>query len=192
MQGRTREVRGTPNQEMAADWRVLPWRGKTAAVENAPGTTAARSPAWTRCVLAWPWAEVRERESLAAWSERRVTGVRGKNSTDDGGRRSFKVARWGGNRGGGSGDEGGTRRNSAMGPSPDRRAASRPRPWPTTARPRRARAAQLCSSSGAPGAAGAWALAGSRRGREEQGTGARGPTHRKCEVGRARMNSDDF
>jgi hypothetical protein len=54
-------VRGTPNQEMAADWRVLPWRGKTAAVENASGTTAARSPAWTRCVLAWPWAEVRER-----------------------------------------------------------------------------------------------------------------------------------
>jgi hypothetical protein len=59
-------------------------------------------------------------------------------------------------------------------------------------RPRRARAARLCSSGGAPGVADAWAPAGSERGREERGAGARGPTQRKRKVGRARMNSDDF
>jgi hypothetical protein len=75
------------------------------------------------------------------------------------------VARWGGNGGGGSRGEGATWRNSAV--------------W-------------LCSSRGASGAADAWALAGSGRGREERGAGARGPTQRKHDVGRARMNSDDF
>jgi hypothetical protein len=44
----------------------------------------------------------------------------------------------------------------------------------------------------APGAVDAWAPAGSGRGREERGTGARGPTRRKRKVGRAQMNSEDF
>jgi hypothetical protein len=54
-------VRRAPNQEMVADWWVAPWRGETvtAVIENALGTAAARSPAWMRCVLAWPWAEER-------------------------------------------------------------------------------------------------------------------------------------
>jgi hypothetical protein len=56
-------VRTAPNQEMAANWRVSQWGGggtAMVAVENAPRTTAARSPAWTRCVHAWPWVEESE------------------------------------------------------------------------------------------------------------------------------------
>jgi hypothetical protein len=45
---------------------------------------------------------------------------------------------------------------------------------------------------GAPGAADALVAAGSGRGREERGAGAHGLTRRKREVGRARMNNDDF
>jgi hypothetical protein len=36
----SRSYEGAPNREMAADWRVSPWRGEmtTTAVENMPGT----------------------------------------------------------------------------------------------------------------------------------------------------------
>jgi hypothetical protein len=78
------------------------------------------------------------------------------------------------------------------GPAFDRRVASRPRSRPTVTRPRRARAARLWSSRGAPGVTDAWAPASRGRGREERGAGTRGPTRRKHEVGRAQMNSDDF
>jgi hypothetical protein len=117
-----------------------------------------------------------ERESLVARSERRVTG-HGEKFGRRWGRHAFKVARWGGHHAAQFGHGA----------------------WPqqagsilTAARQRHAWAARLCLSRVAPGAVDAWALAGSGRGREERGTGARGPTRRKREVGRAQMNSEDF
>jgi hypothetical protein len=81
-----------------------------------------------------------------------------------------------------AGDEGGTLLKWCSGEAMEGGVWGAIRPWglaPTgvrrpdriPGRPRRVRAARLCLSRGAPGATDAWALASSRRGREERGVG---------------------
>jgi hypothetical protein len=172
-------VRGAPNWEMAVDWRVSPWRGGNG---NGGGQKRHRH-GQDACWL----GRGRRREGVSSGAVgAESNGGVGQKFSRRWGWRALKVAWWGGN-GGGSGGEGATRRNLTMGPGPDRRATSRPRP-----QQRRARATRLSSSRGAPGAADAWTPASSERGREERDMGAHGPTRRKREVGRAGMNSDDF
>jgi hypothetical protein len=73
-----------------------------------------------------------------------------------------------------------TRRSSAVGPSPDSRAMSQPRPGrPRPGRDAHGRHALFEKGRGGHRVAGTWGLAGSRRGREERGAMARGPTWEK-------------
>jgi hypothetical protein len=68
-----------PNWEMAADWRVSPWTGKNGDDDgrkragDRDGSVAGVEEMRARLAMGGG-----ERESLAARSKQRVTGVRGK------------------------------------------------------------------------------------------------------------------